>query len=59
MSGKKGGIKRGNKVVIRNHKSLKINDLKTNLLEPSAPTKTTSNHLWIRWLLVFGGAGGV
>ena len=45
---RKGGIKRGNKVVIRNHKLLKINDLKTNLLEPGAPIKQTSNHLIIR-----------
>lgn len=40
MSGKRGGIQRGNKVVIRNHKSLKIIDLKVNLLELTALVKT-------------------
>ena len=39
MSGKNGGIKRGNKVTIRNHKLLKINDLKVNLLEPGDSNK--------------------
>jgi hypothetical protein len=39
MSGKRGEIQRGNKVVIRNYISLKIIDLKVNLLEPTTPIK--------------------
>lgn len=45
---RKGGIQRGNKVAMRNHKLLKINDLKMTILEPGAPIKQTSNRLYIR-----------
>lgn len=38
---RKGGMQRGNKVTIRNHKLLKINDLRVNLLEPTAPSRHT------------------
>ena len=39
MSGNKGGNTAGNKVAIRNHKSLKIIYLKVNILKPSVTNK--------------------